>query len=350
MVDEVFQELTTVAAAYCQNLLVRTHRLTVREDVPSAVPNLVIAVPSLTTWSRLRHNSRVGQQPVRSMAWPWGLPTLGTVDREKVEEANRCLRHCLSVLGRARERTFATDFLLFHPEDFGRSTTGTPASIWQLRDVRLLANELKLHRSALFQCWSGPSISPAPLGILSSKSHPFKRALRGWPRFVSRQRIDYRGPLPRRCDCGQLHGERSQRRRQRHPVLFTKPFLTSLAQKIFDDHLRQAGLSRQGTASDRGDGQLGCATEARSPSSDESTWEEELISVDSDKGDNITLDDGTEINLSGPMKPLLEIVPPSIHVSSSSAAPTPIKINDSPKYEKSEHDTARKHEVLEIRS
>ena len=75
------------------------------------IPVAVIAVPSLRTWSRLRHGSRKGPPPLRNSAWPWGVPSLTGVFREEVEEANRCLRHCLSILGFARKRSFETGLL-----------------------------------------------------------------------------------------------------------------------------------------------------------------------------------------------------------------------------------------------
>ena len=74
-----------------------------------------------------------------------------------------------------------------------------------------------------------------------------------------------------------------------------------------------------------------------------------MICVDSDKGDNIALDNGTEIKLSGPMKRSLENVPSSIDVSLSPAMSTPIMLKESPKHAKTEHDNARTHKVLEIK-
>ena len=122
--------------------------------------------------------------------------------------------------------------------------------------------------------------------------------------------------------------------------------MTVLAQTILTDHLRQAGLSRRGGASNGGDCQLENATDAASSSSDDSTWEEEPVCVDSDTGENTTLDDGTEIKLSGPIEPSLENVPSAINVPVSPTMSTPIMSNESPMHTKSEHDKVHTHNVL----
>ena len=100
----------------------------------------------MRTWSRLRHSSRSGPLPLRSYAWPLGVPSLAGRCREEVDDASRCLRHCLSILGIARQRSFETELILLHLEDFGQALTGTPASIWQLSETRSLARSLSLHR------------------------------------------------------------------------------------------------------------------------------------------------------------------------------------------------------------
>ena len=60
-------------------------------DLPEESADVVVAVPTLATWSRLRHSSAIGQPPLRSRAWPWGLSCLNDQHRERVEQANRCL-------------------------------------------------------------------------------------------------------------------------------------------------------------------------------------------------------------------------------------------------------------------
>ena len=197
MVADLSRGLLLNSNRFALNSLVQLASIMEGSPLPSETAQVVLAVPSLSTWSRLRHSSEVGQPPLRSMEWPWGLPELSEKSREDVEKSNRCLRHCLSVLGAARKRDFETELLLFHPEDFGRSTIGTPASIWQLKEVHQLAKNLALHRSAIYQCWLGPARSPSPIAMLSSMPHPLKHARRGWPTFRSCPRVDYLSPLPR---------------------------------------------------------------------------------------------------------------------------------------------------------
>ena len=213
------------------NSFVHICRVLERTPFPNNVPDYALVVPSVLTWSRLRHFSMSGQPPLRSAAWPWGLPTLTGEYREQVEATNGCVKHCLSVLGCARQRNASAELLLFHPEDFGSANTGVPASIWQLKEIKEFAVNLQLHRSALYQCRHGYAASPSPIAILSSSSHPVKGAVRGWPKFSDRRHSNYLGPLPKHCGCIQPHGAKTQRRTKTRSA-FTSAFTNVLTRMI----------------------------------------------------------------------------------------------------------------------
>ena len=164
-----------LAQQHALNLPVQFFALNSSSDLPEEPADVIVAIPTLATWSRLRHSSAIGQQPLRSKAWPWGLPVLDEKYREKVEQANRCLHQCLAVLRGGRMRAASADLFLFHTEDFGSAAKGMPAAIWQLKDVRQLARDLHLHRSVAYQCWYGPAASPSPIALLSSMSHPLRK-------------------------------------------------------------------------------------------------------------------------------------------------------------------------------
>ena len=204
--------------------------------------------------------------------------------QEDVEKANRCLRHCLSVLGEARKRSFETELLLFHPEDFGRSMIGTPASIWQLPEVQQTARKWALHRSAVYQCWFGPARSPSPIAILSSMPHPLKEARRGWPKFRSRPRVDYLSPLPRHCDCNGVHLDRTQRRDGVSISALTESFVNALCKRLFLSWI-SAGLLSRGIAEagQQHPVQVSAEDGSSDTGSSESTWAEDVTISEDDE-------------------------------------------------------------------
>ena len=51
--------------------------------------DMILIVPSASTWSRARHSRLAGQHPLRSRSSPLGLSSLSLDDSEKVHHANR---------------------------------------------------------------------------------------------------------------------------------------------------------------------------------------------------------------------------------------------------------------------
>ena len=237
------------------------------DSVPDGSPSAVIAVPTTRTWSRLRHGSKNGPLPLRSAEWPWGFPTLVGAPRTEMDEANRCLRHCLSVLGVAQKRHSATELIFFHLEDFGQAQTGTPATVCQLQLERSFAREFYLHRSAVYQCMFGEAASPSPIALLTSVSHPVRHAKRGWPKFRAQPRTVYTSPLPRRCGCGRERSATTQRSSSLKRATLTQPFAKELASKVLKRYL-DVGLSSRGETSD-------CR---HSDTGSNSTWEVDTLS------------------------------------------------------------------------
>ncbi len=184
------------------------------DSLPDGPVAAAVGVLTTTTWSRLRHASPQGPQPVRNANWPWGLPWLTPGDRREVEAANDQLRNVLSVLQGARERSPSACLAFWHPEDLGGARLGRPASPWQLREVRRWANQEGLHRAAVFQCAFERSIHRLPIAVLFS--HPFghPQLHPGWPTFRGLGNDQYLGPLPNKCSCqDQAHSSQRQETR-----------------------------------------------------------------------------------------------------------------------------------------
>ncbi len=171
------------------------------DALPEGSVMAACGILTTSTWSRLRHGSAGGPQPVRNSSWPWGLPWLTDGDRREVEKSNNQLRNVLAVLQKARDRSPSAVLMFWHPEDLGRAKLGRPSSPWQLREVRRWANREGLHRAALFQCAFNTSSHRLPMAVLFS--HPFSHPdlHPGWPIFRGEANDHYIGPLPRKCAC-----------------------------------------------------------------------------------------------------------------------------------------------------
>ena len=98
-------------------------------------------------------------------------------------------------------REVGSFYVLEHPEDLGKHSTGQfPASIWQLDDILAFANEGDFY-GALFQCYLGADLS-GPTRIMGNlKGLDQWVRHQGPPTFSDDGR--YLGPLP--AWCGHRH-------------------------------------------------------------------------------------------------------------------------------------------------
>lgn len=126
-----------------------------------------------------------------------------------VERDNGLIRQIMHVarafLGQVDKPTMP-DILMLMPEDLGGVARHYPASPWQLPELRKLAKDFALLRSAIYQCHLGPSRFCRPTGVLHTFHLPSRTARRGWPRHEMKNDGEhYVGPLADRCRCGQRH-------------------------------------------------------------------------------------------------------------------------------------------------
>ena len=87
-------------------------------------------------------------------------------------------------------------FLIEHPEDLGLVAEESPASFWQLDEMRQLQLETRATTWAIFQC-AFDAGSPKPTRFLSNLRRCSTLKYASWPRFDSCGR--YLGPLPFSC-------------------------------------------------------------------------------------------------------------------------------------------------------
>ena len=120
-----------------------------------------------------------------------GFPWLSTSNRQKAEEGTALACKMWEIFDIARE--IGSHFLGEFPEDLGATSTGVPASIWQMDAFFSLLANPGVMTMALFQCEFGAS-SPKPTRLITDLQN-FEHE--GIPTFTADWR--YLGPLPKSC-------------------------------------------------------------------------------------------------------------------------------------------------------
>lgn len=172
---------------------------------------MVLVTPPCSTWSRVRGANCRGPPTIRSKEHPWGFPWLSKRRQKDADLGNTLIRFMIQVLEVLDMHPYAASghlVLIFaeHPEDLGviyREEDGIrmfPASIWQLQELRRLAQSLslKLATVAFNQCcWQAPYKKPTRLLThLSALKHWEPNE---WPTFHADG--SYQGPLTDACSC-----------------------------------------------------------------------------------------------------------------------------------------------------
>ncbi len=147
---------------------------------------------------------RGGLPPLRNSGHPWGIPSVKGVGRELLETANDQLRTALGTVEAALTLTPGCIAVFVHPENLGEALRGSPASPWDMKEIRRWASERELHRKAVFQCEFGSENASHPTGLLVSEPLNSRRVHRGWPQLRPSDNR-YVGPLPPRCNCDNPH-------------------------------------------------------------------------------------------------------------------------------------------------
>ena len=193
MVDLVWLEVDILSTEVATTLLSSVNRARLLAKI-STHCDLLICDPAYNTFSRARHSGPEGPPPVRSVAWPRGLPSLAAGHRTLVDEANILMDFMLQAVKTA---VISSALVFFRaPEDLGKTRRGTPASVWRWP----AALDLQCHaltRGALyFSTWTGES-QLRPLGVLTNAASLLEDPAfhQGWPRFDDHG--NYIGPLPK---------------------------------------------------------------------------------------------------------------------------------------------------------
>ena len=151
------------------DLLLEDLRQSFLDDISSGLFDLVVATPPCCSFSRAVYADGEGPNPVRSFQYPLGFPWASVKSRAKAEEGNIFAYFSIAAM-RAVARSVSSGSpcigLIEHPEDLGKASQGTPASIWQFPEMIALLS-LGFRSAAFFQCSVGGS-SRKPTRIMSN--------------------------------------------------------------------------------------------------------------------------------------------------------------------------------------
>ncbi len=173
----------------------------IKLNISSGQVDVFICTPPCHTHSRVRWANNRGPAPCRSKLWPQGFPWLRGKSKDECDQANFFVDITEEGCRLAALRN--SFYLVEHPEDLGRTSTGgDPASIWGLDKILSLAKDSSAQSYSLFQChFQAPSSKPTRL--LTNLKMEDKRLFPGWPKFGPGN--FYKGPLPPRCGCAKRH-------------------------------------------------------------------------------------------------------------------------------------------------
>ena len=165
--------------------------------------------PPCNTHSRAMYSNKPGPLPLRSKEHPHGLPHLNQKQIRKVELADKLIENTIQLAHASFES--GVPFIIEHPENLGSTPKGTPASIWDLDEIRKLASRTKAHTASIYQCRDPTgrgelevAESPKPTRLLGTAAKLLELRHHGWPQI--HEDGSYQGPLPR--SCGHKHGKK----------------------------------------------------------------------------------------------------------------------------------------------
>ena len=117
-------------------------------DIRSGRHAATIIAPPCETHTRARHANRNGPPPLRSHAWPRGLPNLTPAQQEQVRRSNLLADFAIEAFETAVQSGVLA--VLEFPEDLGPARLGHPASLWQSARLQGL-KEAGAVRGAIYQ-------------------------------------------------------------------------------------------------------------------------------------------------------------------------------------------------------
>ena len=203
-----FEEIDILVGGKAHDLLDKDSQEAYIQDIEDGKIDVQILSPPCGTWSRANWANDLKPQPCRDRTHPWGFPNQKRQQQQRAETGNEFVHFAIRALAageEAKSRGHRIRSLLEHPEDLGRTPRGTPASIWQLPELRKIGNKVVAEsRGGGFKTVGGnqcqfPGVDrKKPTRLLSDIRGVERFGVVGWPKFDAGGW--YAGPIPK--DCG----------------------------------------------------------------------------------------------------------------------------------------------------
>ena len=159
----------------------------------------VIMMPPAASWSRLWHLADESQRPLRTRAFPLGLPELDAEAVSKTQCSNRQLEVTSWICEQAAQcKNRRVAILMTFPEDFAGHVSHGPASPWALEGFRSLQQHAgEVQRYAVYLCRFAGTEQRRAVGCWSNFRALQQEGYTGWPTHVRHAaQLQYTGPLP----------------------------------------------------------------------------------------------------------------------------------------------------------
>ena len=148
-------------------------------DIRDGKYDVIIMSPPCGTWSRVRFQWQLhpGPRPQRNKSWPWGFPWLSAAQRKKVDVANYFVSQ--TIQASCVEKLLPNFDPLASCEDLGSVNGESPASIWQLEEMRDLQIATEATTWAIFNASLGRTPVSPPGSFLQylASSHAMQSGL-----------------------------------------------------------------------------------------------------------------------------------------------------------------------------
>ena len=227
--------------------------LDLKKFIRKLQPFCIVATPPCSTYSRARQFYKVspGPRPIRSRQYPRGFPWLSQANKQKAEEGTLLAERAWELYFLAHE--IGSTYLGEFPEDLGATSTGVPASFWQMQQFQEVLAFKDSQTFAIFQCEYGAQ-TPKPTRFITDLIG-FEGPLHlGSPQFSKGWK--YLGPLPTQCphpgSHDQLIGQDDQGNWKTGPAAhYPGPLCLFLAKAIVATW-RQSSVASVGSGLTRG--------------------------------------------------------------------------------------------------
>ena len=199
-----FEDIDILVGGTAHDLLDKEAQESYIQQIEEGQIDVQILSPPCGTWSRANWANDLNPKLCRDRSHPWGFPNQKRQQQRRAETGNEFVHFAIRALAAAEEakkRGHRIRSLLEHPEDLGRTPRGTPASIWQLPQIRQIGNKVVDARTGGgFKIVGGnqrqyPGIDrKKPTRLLSDIEGLERFGVEGWPQFDAAGW--YVGPFP----------------------------------------------------------------------------------------------------------------------------------------------------------